>query len=144
MSPEEFTFMDEVKLMGYGESDSSGAWIKLQIQPEDLARFRGLRGEIFECSLRQIDNSGQTVKPKVRLRLEAIELCKDEHFQEYLDGTRIYGVPQYRGSSNEENTAWALKGLCGIERRSELDTNPEAARKFADLKTRFFAWKQRR
>ena len=52
---EDFDFMGETKLMGYGESDSSGAWIKLQVLPEDLEIFRGLKGEVFETSLRNVD-----------------------------------------------------------------------------------------
>jgi len=51
----DFDFMGETKLMGYGESDSSGAWIKLQILPEELEIFRGLKGEVFETSLRNVD-----------------------------------------------------------------------------------------
>ena len=55
MTPDGFDFMGETKLMGYGESDSSGAWIKLQVNTEDLAIFRGLKGEVFDTALRNVD-----------------------------------------------------------------------------------------
>lgn len=63
MTPEDFDFMGETKLMGYGESDTSGAWIKLQVQTEDLAKFRGLKGEVFETALRNVDR-GPVEQPK--------------------------------------------------------------------------------
>jgi len=61
----DFDFMSETKLMGYGESDSSGAWIKLQILPEELEIFRGLKGEVFETALRNVDRGPiKEVKPE--------------------------------------------------------------------------------
>ena len=57
----DFDFMGETKLMGYGESDSSGAWIKLQVLPDDLETFRGLKGEVFETALRNVDRG--PIKP---------------------------------------------------------------------------------
>ena len=60
-----FDLIDDMKLCGYGESDASGAWIKLTILPEQLEKFRGLRGEIFEVALRLLDNEHKPVhKPK--------------------------------------------------------------------------------
>ena len=64
MTPEDFDFMGETKLMGYGESDSSGAWIKLQVLPEELETFRGLKGEVFETSLRNVDRGPIKTKPE--------------------------------------------------------------------------------
>lgn len=55
MTPDDFDFMGETKLMGYGESDTSGAWIKLQVMPDDLEIFRGLKGEVFDTALRNVD-----------------------------------------------------------------------------------------
>lgn len=61
--PTDFDFMGETKLMGYGESDSSGAWIKLQVTTEDLAIFRGLKGEVFDTAMRNVDK-GPLPEPK--------------------------------------------------------------------------------
>ena len=65
LTPNDFDLIDDVKLMGFGESDSSGAWIKLQILPEQLDKFRGLKGEIFETTMRQLANDGKPVKAPV-------------------------------------------------------------------------------
>jgi len=56
MNVDDFLLMSEVKIMGYGESDSSGAWIKFQITPEELADFRGRKGECCEITLRVLDH----------------------------------------------------------------------------------------
>lgn len=55
------TYHDEVQLLGYGESDSGGCWIKFRILPEDMETFRGLKGERFACALQLIDNDEQPV-----------------------------------------------------------------------------------
>ena len=62
----DFDFISETKLMGYGESDSSGAWIKLQVLPEELEIFRGLKGEVFETSLRNVDRGPLKVPDPVK------------------------------------------------------------------------------
>lgn len=62
LTPDDFDLIDDLKLMGHGESDTSGCWIKLQVLPEHLERFRGLKGEIFEVTMRQLDNSHKPVR----------------------------------------------------------------------------------
>lgn len=62
LTPDDFDLIDDLKLMGYGESDSSGAWIKLQVLPEHLEIFRGLRGELYEVTMRLMGNDGKPVK----------------------------------------------------------------------------------
>lgn len=52
---------DEAQLLGYGESDSTGAWLKFRITPEDLDRFRGLKGTVFYLTTVEIANDGQPV-----------------------------------------------------------------------------------
>ena len=51
-------FIDELKLMGYGESDSSGCWIKLQVDEDILTKVRGMKGGMCEVAFRWIDNDG--------------------------------------------------------------------------------------
>lgn len=57
-APDDFLFLDDSRLLGYGESDSSGAWIKLGILPEQLEVFRGRKGDLLETALRIRDNDG--------------------------------------------------------------------------------------
>lgn len=59
MSPEDFLFIDEVKIMGYGESDTQGRWLKLQIDEDVLDAIRGLKGQMLEVGARLVDNDGE-------------------------------------------------------------------------------------
>lgn len=56
----------ELQLMGYGESDSSGAWIKFQIEPEDLEKFRGLKGTEFHVVLVKLNSNTGEPEPQKR------------------------------------------------------------------------------
>jgi len=62
-SLKDFLFIDQLKVMGYGESDTSGCWIKFQLTPELLEVVRGRKGEMVEVAARLIDNSGEYVPP---------------------------------------------------------------------------------
>lgn len=52
---------DEAQLLGYGESDSTGAWLKFRVNPEDLEEFRGLKGTVFYLTVIQMDAEGKPV-----------------------------------------------------------------------------------
>ena len=52
---------DEAQLLGYGESDSTGAWLKFRITPEDLDKFRGHKGTVFYLTTVEIAANGQPV-----------------------------------------------------------------------------------
>jgi len=54
-----YLIMDHLKIMGYGESDTSGCWWKLQLTPEHLEAVRGRRGEMVEITARLIDEHGE-------------------------------------------------------------------------------------
>lgn len=46
---------DEAQLIGYGETDSTGAWLKFRVLPDDLEAFRGLKGQVFAVSMVKLD-----------------------------------------------------------------------------------------
>jgi hypothetical protein len=52
---------NEAPLLGYGESDSAGAWLKFRVTPEDLEHFRGLKGTVFYLTTVEIANDGTPV-----------------------------------------------------------------------------------
>lgn len=64
------------------------------------------------------------MKEQSNARLAGI-LCNNPDFQEYL------------GATCPESAAAALRRQCGIASRCELDTSPEAARKFHALRREF-------
>jgi hypothetical protein len=134
---EDFMLIDQLKLMGYGESDTQGAWIKFQV--EDIDEFRGKKGSLFEVAIREIDNSGNYIKPSIHLRLTALELAADAEFLAFA-AEQVH-CPSGQ-AFDESDAAIFIKEECGIEHRSELDHNETAARKFAELRTRFLNWKR--
>src|SRR4030066_2228611 len=52
---------DEAQLLGYGESDSTGAWLKFRLTPEDLDKLRGHKGTVFYLTTVEIAADGQPV-----------------------------------------------------------------------------------
>ena len=66
-----FLFIDQLKIMGYGESDTSGCWIKFQLTPELLEMVRGRKGEMVEVAARLIDNSGEYIPPNKKPKIYA-------------------------------------------------------------------------
>lgn len=142
LTPQDFLFMDETKIMGFGESDTSGKWIKLQVH--DLEPFRGRKGEILETALRLMQNDGTpapnqseagnpaSVKGGSLCRDAAI-LCKARDFIEYM-------IDQTGNIGSEESAKHFLCDYCGIESRRELDHNSAAAAKFKQLHREYSAW----
>jgi hypothetical protein len=53
---------DDGQLLGYGESDTTGCWLKIRILPEDLDKFRGLKGTIFYWTAVELAEDGQPVE----------------------------------------------------------------------------------
>ena len=59
MDIESFAFIEELKIQGYGESDSSGRWVKFEVPAEVLDIIRGSKGEIMEVAARFVTNDGE-------------------------------------------------------------------------------------
>lgn len=141
MKPEDFTIMDQLKLMGHGESDTSGCWIKFQVLPEHQDRVRGLKGEIFEVTARLIDN-GDTVgqaeaakptKPKGgKLARDAGIWCQSEDVIEFA---------KYSGYPAAETMVYEQ---CDITSRAYLDHDESAAKRYLELKQENIAYHRNR
>ena len=63
--------------------------------------------------------------------------CKDAIFLDWLENRRMRtpsgGVVFCQGKPGPEFAASVIRELCGVSSRSELDTNPEAAKRWRDL-----------
>lgn len=122
-------FTEEVMLMGYGESDSSGAWIKLQVKPEDLDNFRGLKGQRFACALQEFVEGTDELKEEPKVRHPVSQWlgirCAEPVFQEFL------------GVSNTEEAAQKVRDICGVKSRSEIEASPEAMIQFNKLRMKY-------
>jgi hypothetical protein len=130
---------DDAQLMGYGESDSAGAWLKFQIQPEDLEKFRGLKGTVFYAALvkRQESGAPETQKPKGGpLSQLAGQWCHNPKFFEWIWGIVAAGEPVEISMCRD-----FILEKCGIQSRAELDHNETAAAIFHEqIRLPFSKW----
>lgn len=81
-----------------------------------------------------------TEKPKRQMSHAQMAgiLCNDKLFQAFVD-SRFEDAP-FQGAFNGDYADY-VRLVCGVESRSELNTNAEAAKRWLDLKAEFEAWK---
>ena len=157
------TFAGEVQLRRWSESNTQGVQVTFALaDSSDLEKFRGLDGKRFMAVLVQIGddeqpvdtrNSGDVPKPgKSRndreplgdLCWRAVQWCKEPEFYEFIApiydralGGQGFGTGDIcvgrDVATREDFCRHAVLVLCEIQTRKELDTNPEAARKFNQL-----------
>ena len=146
MTPDDFLLMTEAQIMGYGESDSSGCWLKLQITEEDLAKVRGKKGVACEFTLREQDpmtgnmqdsSGGEPDQPKGgRYCRDAVLMCKHSNFQRYVASI----IDPSSLAASEEQAKIYLTNACGVESRAEIDSNAAALAKFKSLCRDYAHW----
>jgi hypothetical protein len=125
-------FQGEVQFATYSDSSRSGPRITLRLHDRaELERFVGKEAKRFMCVLVEIGDDEQPVQPAPQAEpkppaqrtgpkaLLAVQLCKNPAFQRWLIG-----------HEDEENAARALRKLCDIESRRELDMDPVASQRF--------------
>lgn len=142
------TFAGEVQFRRYSDTSTQGTQIVLALPDrESLQSFIGLEGKRFMAVLVQIGDDEQPVssdignptsgnmgkshiqrEPLGDLCRRAVMWCKEPEFQEWLSVTHNEGI-----ALTEDVARWFILELCGIQSRKELDTNPEAARKFNQI-----------
>lgn len=140
------TFSGEVQFRRYSDTSTQGTQIVLALADrESLQSFIGLEGKRFMAVLVQIGDdelpiignpTSETKPGKSRndreplgdLCWRAVQWCKEPEFQEWLSVTHNEGI-----ALTEDVARWFILELCGIQSRKELDTNPEAARKFTQI-----------
>lgn len=142
------TFSGEVQFRRYSDTSTQGTQIVLALADrESLQSFIGLEGKRFMAVLVQIGDDEQPVMgnpisetkpgksrndrdPLGDLCRRAVMWCKEPEFWAFLsqsicvDGGGVF---------DESGAKFAVQVMCGIKSRKELDTNPEAARKFNQL-----------
>lgn len=140
---------DESQLMGYGESDSSGAWLKFQIHPEDLEKFRGLKGTVFHLTMVKIQDNGEPEKqkekpytdkpigPLCREALDAAENTMWWLFLEDISETTPDRMTAY-------HAAKIIKYICGVKTRKEFDYDSVAKDNWIQLRKKYLEWGKKR
>lgn len=141
----------ETMLMGWGESDTQGPWIKLRLNTTaELDAFRGMTkakgdkaGQRLATCCVQIgdDEKPQPLAGKPKggaLSQLAAQWCREERFRRWMrtafagyNGI-IWGNTPVDGCT-EGDAAVVLRAVSGINSRAELDTDPEAKARFERL-----------
>ena len=139
---------DESQLMGYGESDSSGCWIKLQMHPEDMDKFRGIKGTVFHVTMVKIQDNGEPEKqqkpyadkPIGPLCREANDYCQNKDFQRFL---QWYIDREIMPKLSAHYAAIAIRHYCCVTTKKALDYEKDEARSWGLLKEHYEAWPYR-
>jgi hypothetical protein len=71
-----------------------------------------------------------------KLSLQAVMRCKEPLFWRFLNTQTVQPV------EDETDAAWVVRQLCGVELRSGLNTDPNAAALWRALDAKFQAWKR--
>lgn len=146
------TFAGEVQLRRWSESSTQGVQVTFALaESADLDKFKGLDGKRFMAVLVQIGDDEQPVVDKSRnlqgqsvdkkpnlqgreplgdLCWRAVQWCKEPEFQRWIAGHVDFCINMAIG---DEYARLCVQKLCSVSSRKELDTNPEAARKFNQL-----------
>jgi len=142
MREDNVAFQDEVQLLGFGESDSFGAWIKVRLRdPDQLGIFRGVdsgkkNGKRYACVLVEIDDDEKPVRQKRGKSQQAAVMIQHRNYLTWVDyclENWLINEPQRNemlGMDNEKRCDAFLKYLVGINSKAELDKNEVAARAF--------------
>jgi hypothetical protein len=71
-----------------------------------------------------------------KLSLQAVMRCKEPLFWRFLNTQTVQPV------EDETDAAWVVRQLCGVESRSGLNTDPNAAALWRILDAKFLVWKR--
>lgn len=163
MDANKILFSGELQLTAWGESSTTGAWVKFWIHPEDLEAFKLLRtrvgkvaGQRIGAALVEIADDEAVVShapapspeptepPQPRgykpphiqgLALLAVQWCKDPRFQEWVT-IRLGAV-----KVDEAACKQFILETCDITSRKLL-ANPEPGQIFnARIRLPFMAWR---
>jgi hypothetical protein len=130
------TYRGEVQLLDWGETRSSGAYVKFKLHPDDMQGgqhpFRGMeRGERFAVIIAPFHDELERANElrsrwdKLSPTQQAAMRCDDERFQKWL------------GVNSEDEAATWVRLHCGIRSRANLNTDHEAARIWRALDAKY-------
>ena len=124
MTDIEIYHADEMQIMGYGESDTSGAWLKLQILPEDMEKFRGLKGQVFNVAMSKVD--APVNKPAKRPKVPPAEGPYGDAYRT-LHRNGFFNIPAVVSHVGSDNKflEWIRKQPCAITGAFDYNKNEE-------------------
>lgn len=151
------TFQGEMQLMNWGESSQSGAWVKFWIESESLESFRDLKtksgkiaGHRMMAVLVEINDQEEPMQREPEplaaqekpmggdLARMAGVFCNDPVFWEFL----MFAYPG-KFITNEADAACAIRTLCCVKSRAELDHSISSSLIFHnEIRKPFLDWKE--
>ena len=135
MNESEIFYQDEVQLLGFGESDSYGAWFKVRLRdPDHIAKFRGhdsgkKNGKRFACVLVEIDDNELPKKQSRQLSQDAFLMCQNENFHTFL--IENFYIDECDDLPKAADVF--LKQYLNISSKSEIDKSEEVQEQFKKL-----------
>ena len=131
----------EVQVIDFSRLAAYGPWLKTRIDDGEL--LRDLKtGQRFVMMLIKLgdDEMPAALEGKTRLpyKLSQISgmLCSQDDFRQWV--TQTYGATCH----NKDEAAQWVREACGVESRSQLDTDEISAGVFRGIMAAFDAWKQ--
>lgn len=159
----EHIYRGECRLRRWSDSSQGGRTITLEIDADGVHPFKGYEGERFAIMVVPIGNDEKPMrKGDVAQRTEqrnstpqvegsnpsapakpnstrAVMMAKDGEFWNYLGS--IAGIKHPASSDEAEG---AIKFLCGITSKKELNDRPKAAEAFERLRQDFYTYRNAR
>ena len=136
------TFAGEVQFRRYSDTSTQGTQIVLALPDrEALQSFIGLEGKRFMAVLVQIGDDEQPVantpksgdlklrEPLGDLCWRAVQWCKEPDFWDFLTRTYMHNAV----IDGEDDAATAVKSICSVDSRKDLDTMPHARALFNSM-----------
>lgn len=99
---------DESQLIGYGESDSTGAWLKFRVLPEDLELFRGLKGQTFQHRLIMMEKLEEHLNKQATPKGDYSEHAKKLHTSGFFRAPKLWEALH----SDEQYKIWVQRQKC--------------------------------
>lgn len=124
----------------YKEMADGTLRVSIDIDPMFKAQFLELFGAIdMPVALAPLqpnfDQPKEEEKKGGPLAKSAAQMCAYPVFIKFME-------EKYMGVGTEEDTAHLIRELCKIKSRSELDHNPEAAKRFHELMRQYREWNE--
>ena len=117
------------------KQDRSGYALHLAIHPDEIpdALVRDFVGARYQVVMVRL-NEHEQLSP-VNPVTKAAMLAKDDQFQTFLfDSDLVFETSQAAAEQ-------AIRDVCGVRSRAELNASPEARKAFTDLLSQFEEWK---
>lgn len=91
-------------------------------------------------AIARLDPNAQHERKGGKLAQRAGILCNEGAFAKFLYDIDVGLGPSVFGGEFDGKPDAALRYMCGVESRADLDHNDKAARKFLDLEASYKAW----